>query len=265
MDVARPKFFRIPVAAWIILALWSMLHLAIALRVGINAQVLGRLTADVLLPAIIPLVITWPVWLVCRRSQRVATFTLIGVMVLLMLGALTSSVQKSAQAAEAPAPQSPAAIPFTIVWPDGWTVTQLPTPDDEKGNNFGGQRSRAILTDKGTGLPLAAIEAAYFPRRASVAFDLDSDFAAAMKVMEKEFSRRHQAMELSGQKVSTLANMPAREATTVLTAPQGKVRMWITLASTPGYIFQLQYAAAEPYYERYLATFERAKQSLVLQ
>ena len=68
----RKWFFKIPKFAWLLLVLWWLLHVVIVLKVGVNAAVLGRLAVDLLFPLLVPYVITYPVWLFTKRSQKTA-------------------------------------------------------------------------------------------------------------------------------------------------------------------------------------------------
>jgi hypothetical protein len=92
----RPKFFHIPKFAWIILGLWWVLHIAIVLAVGINAEVLGRLTVDLFLPLAAPWVLTLPAWLLTRRSQRAASVTFSIILLLIVLSQLAFRVSQVA-------------------------------------------------------------------------------------------------------------------------------------------------------------------------
>ena len=104
---SRPKCFRIPKLAWCIWALWAAFNIWALLQVGINSTVLGRLTAQVLLPLIAPFIITWPLWFIFRRSQRVASILFSVLMVLVILSQLNTATHPRTSGTDAASSTNP--------------------------------------------------------------------------------------------------------------------------------------------------------------
>jgi TonB family protein len=79
--------FRIPLAAWFILVPWILIWCVFAVWVSLwagllNAAVLGRLSAY-LIVLIVPYAITWLLWLLFRRSQKIASIAFVSMLLIM--------------------------------------------------------------------------------------------------------------------------------------------------------------------------------------
>ena len=87
-EAQRPKYFyRIPTVTWFVMAPYWLLWLSAPLRAGngISVEAVTFLVTTILLPIVTPLVVTTPIWLICRRSQRVASIVFISVLLIYMV------------------------------------------------------------------------------------------------------------------------------------------------------------------------------------
>ncbi|MEL4375289.1 cell envelope integrity protein TolA [Brucella cytisi] len=108
-ESSKPKHkwtFRIPVTAWLILVPWILIWCAViiwTITAGLmNAGVAGRLSAYVMVLAA-PYLITWLLWLLFRRSQRVASIiftSLLLIMAAVMVGPKLAEIGRQARQSE---------------------------------------------------------------------------------------------------------------------------------------------------------------------
>ena len=108
---AKPGWtFRIPLAAWFILVPWILIWCAIVILVLVrhdifgmwNAAVLGRLSAYLII-LIFPYAITWLLWRVFRRSQKIASISFVSmllIMAVVMFGPKLAEIGRQVRESE---------------------------------------------------------------------------------------------------------------------------------------------------------------------
>jgi hypothetical protein len=100
VTISKPKCFRIPTLAWCVWGLWAAFNVWAAIQAGINSTVLGMITGQLILPLLLPFIITWPLWFIFRRSQKMASilFSILLILIILSQFQTLTHVQHSATA-----------------------------------------------------------------------------------------------------------------------------------------------------------------------
>lgn len=94
------RSFRVPWIGWILFGLWVIFNASALFAAGVTPHGLGRFVGTTLSVLLVPYVLTWIVWLLSRRSQRVASILFPTLMVLVILGSISQTSKRAAERRE---------------------------------------------------------------------------------------------------------------------------------------------------------------------
>ena len=106
MDEERGKIFRVPVAGWIIWGLWAALNIgAFFILVFFSedsaayslywSRILGQQIGTSIFPLAFAWILTYPIWFILKRSQKVASWCFTIFVILGILGSLNAKLKRS--------------------------------------------------------------------------------------------------------------------------------------------------------------------------
>ena len=152
--------------------------------------------------------------------------------------------------------------PLQVKWPEGWTLTELPSPTPASGHSLGGKRIRCIKNDNGK--LAAAIEVTYFPRHDNGRMNLQEECASMLKTVKSGYEGKGYKVKESDTKQSKLGGLIDLEGEIFCQAGPNTLHQWVGVAASDGYFYSFSFSGLQANYDKYQSSFEECKQSLVL-
>ena len=153
--------------------------------------------------------------------------------------------------------------PYRVVWPTGWDVSYLPSPDTNSGKNLGGERVRVMLKSEG-GAFVAAVELTYFPRSDKGRATLTEEFDLLRGNLQAGYEQKKLKVKLTPTQEQAMGGLSALTTELSATNDNTHLMQWLGVALSPQFFYALTFTARAENFVRYRPQFDAVTQSIAL-